>query len=731
MGKEHKISTRLSLDGEAEFKRGMDNSSASMRAIRSEMALATSEFTGQANSIAALTSKHNVLQKQVDTQTAKVSACNKALQEARSLYDDNSDEVQKYQILLNYAKTDLNKFSTELNQNDKYMTEAKTSTDGCATSIDEYGKKVKKATDDSKRFGNDGASSVKKLGEAFASSKVAEYAIKIEKALFSCVKAASAYADEVGTVSAQTGIAAKDLQGYMYAAELVDVDLETLTKSMAKQIKSMGAYKDGTKTIVAAYKALGVTAMDSDRHLRNSNDVYWELIDALGRMTNETERDELAMKLLGKSAQELNPLIKAGSGAMKEWALEAQNMGYVLSDETLEQLSSFDDQMQRLNNSSDAFKNSVGAAMAPLFKTIAADGTDALSALTAFAQQNPDTLQAFTAIVASAGGASAALAAFKATAAGLKAVGISLAGLGIASTVGAIAGLGAVSIVGTANYMDTLVAKTDDLTTAQKELDDATANLNIVMEQYGNTVWEAGTPAATDFDMARIAVGIAQQQVDKLSETQDAAAASSDNLAARQEALSATMEGVSGDLSELMTAYQDAYIAAYNSIDGQAGLFDTLSVNVSASVDDMTAALQSQVDYMNSYAENIAQASEMGLSDGLLKELSDGSAESAAYLQAIVDGGDAQIQALNDQFAAVQESKDTFAAAVAEAQTAFSTKIGEIIDEAGKAANELDLHDDARAAATSTIVSSHAPGRGASALGAHQYGLVGGRRPAP
>ena len=79
-------------------------------------------------------------------------------------------------------------------------------------------------------------------------------------------------------MSTQTGIATDELQKekFKYASELIDVSTETLTKSMAKQIKSMKAVQDGTKLSVEAYDKLGVTVLNADGSLRDGQDVYWE-----------------------------------------------------------------------------------------------------------------------------------------------------------------------------------------------------------------------------------------------------------------------------------------------------------------------------------------------------------------------------------------------------------------------------------------------------------------------
>lgn len=161
-------------------------------------------------------------------------------------------------------------------------------------------------------------------------------------------------------MSSVTGMSTDSLQAYQYAAELVDTSLETLTGSMAKNVRSMSSARGGTGKAADAYKALGVSVTDANGNLRDSETVYWEAIDALGNVSNETERDALAMQLFGKSAQELNPLIAQGSEGIAKLTDEAKRMGAVMSQESLEALGKFDDSMQRLKSGGEAAKNTLG-----------------------------------------------------------------------------------------------------------------------------------------------------------------------------------------------------------------------------------------------------------------------------------------------------------------------------------------------------------------------------------
>lgn len=106
--------------------------------------------------------------------------------------------------------------------------------------------------------------------------------------------------------------------------------------------------------------------MNADGSMRDSDTVYWEVIDALGRMKNETERRCISYADTGKSAQDLNPLIEAGSARMNELGKEAQNAGYVVGDEMLSAYGAFDDQLQYLSVGATAAKNALGTVLLPV-----------------------------------------------------------------------------------------------------------------------------------------------------------------------------------------------------------------------------------------------------------------------------------------------------------------------------------------------------------------------------
>lgn len=201
-------------------------------------------------------------------------------------------------------------------------------------------------------------------------------------ALAKSTESAAQYADEINTLSKVTGMSTESLQAYKYAAELVDVSMETLTGSMARNVKSMSNAANGSKKYVKAYEDIGVAVTNADGSLRDSETVFWEAVDALGKIQNETERDAIAMQLFGKSARDLNPLIEAGSGEIAKLTDEAKNMGAVMSQDSLDKLNEFDDSMQRLKGGAAAAKNALGTVLLPVLQELADDGVDLIGKFT-------------------------------------------------------------------------------------------------------------------------------------------------------------------------------------------------------------------------------------------------------------------------------------------------------------------------------------------------------------
>lgn len=163
--------------------------------------------------------------------------------------------------------------------------------------------------------------------------------------------------DDLNTLAKQTGFTTAEIQKMQYAADRIDVSFSDIE----------GALKKLKPKITEDNKALadlGVSTINTDGSLRDATDVFYDVIDALSKIEGETERDQAAMEIFGKSADSLSGIIDDGGAALREYGKEAEDLGLILSQDTLDSLNS-------INDAVDKAKAEGGAALASLGATVA------------------------------------------------------------------------------------------------------------------------------------------------------------------------------------------------------------------------------------------------------------------------------------------------------------------------------------------------------------------------
>lgn len=368
------IGAGIVLDGEREFKKALSEINNGLKVTASELTLVTAKYSENANSVKALTEKGVVLESKMVSQTEKISKLQEALANSAKQYGESNSKTMAWQVSLNKADTELIKMQGELKQNNEQLQQAQ-------KEMKKYGNASDEVADKTSGFGNKVGDLANSLGinlpagadnaiRSLDGTKASTLALVgvVSGLIVGFGKATietAQLADEIMTLSKVTGLSTDTIQEFNFSSELLDVSSETMTGAMRKMIKSMGDAKEGSKEATNAFRELHVTITNNGK-LKDSEQMFYELIDALGKIPNETERDSLAMKVFGKSAQELNPLIDAGSKSLKEFGKQAQEMGYIMSGETLDSFGRLDDSMQMFNNQSTAFKNSIAVVMLPI-----------------------------------------------------------------------------------------------------------------------------------------------------------------------------------------------------------------------------------------------------------------------------------------------------------------------------------------------------------------------------
>ena len=428
----HEIKTRLSMEGEQQYRSAMKEAANSLKVLDSELKLAESQFKKTGDAQEYLTKKSEILQKQIAAQKEAVAAAEKALADmAANGVDKNDRKYQQWETTLNNAKTKLNNLETAAKTTSEQIKKQGESAGDAVKPTEEFGEAAGDAADAGSKF----ADALAGLGINLSLQGVIDAIDSVEQKLISGIKRASEFAkelwdlgtasgnwaDTVATEASRLGVDVETYQQMQHASKIVDTDVSAISKEYTRIFQDQNSWaaeiqksiadheKDSKKDVhyIAdaeqkmndlgiATREAGANYKAANPEFRSAEEIFWDIIDVLHNTTNEVDRNRLAVELLGKQWQQFNPIIEAGSEAYKEqmeWAKE----NATVSQEQVEALGKLNDAQMQLESRWDSLQNSFWANLAPALTEVAnllgdatgklqeflnsAEGQEAMSAL--------------------------------------------------------------------------------------------------------------------------------------------------------------------------------------------------------------------------------------------------------------------------------------------------------------------------------------------------------------
>lgn len=180
---------------------------------------------------------------------------------------------------------------------------------------------------------------------------------------------------------------------------------------------------------------------------------------------------------------------------------------------------------------------------------------------------------------------------------------------------------------------------------------------------------------------------------------------SGEELASYADVVSGGVNSVKAELETLAESYDAAYNDALTSIEGQYSLWDKVENKTKTSVDEINQAMQSQIDYWNEYADNLDKLQNRdvdGLSD-MLKEMDDGSEESAAALSAMANATDEQLEKMVKKYQKLQSAQSKTAEEVGELESDFNSHLETMVEDLMESVEKMNMEEDASSAAKKTL----------------------------
>lgn len=340
---------------EEELKRTLSETEAGLRVNTSELKLLGAQYSGTENDAEGLRKMNEVLTDSIGKQNEKIAALSKALDAAQGEFGEQSKEVQEYREQLNNAQVELIEMTKQVEINNEKLQETgdmdmKGLIGGLDDVLDKVGVKIPDGIKD--MIGNFDLASVA------AGGIVGALAAGVGK-IADISKEAMQWADELTTKSQTIGVGTEEMQALEYASAALGVSVETIDdvikeinnkagetdKIVGKYVGNIKALQDASEDerkavseATAEWEALGVRIYDENGTLRDAIDIFYDLVDAFGKVSNSTQRQKQMQDLLGESARNLNPIIEAGTQTLRDLEQEAYDTGVVLSKDTVASL---------------------------------------------------------------------------------------------------------------------------------------------------------------------------------------------------------------------------------------------------------------------------------------------------------------------------------------------------------------------------------------------------------
>lgn len=185
-------------------------------------------------------------------------------------------------------------------------------------------------------------------------------------AFVSAISGAITAMDDMGAAAERLGLSSDVFQGLVYGAEQADVSISELETGIKFLQKAIVEATDKTSKSGKLFAAIGV-----DPTGKSTEEVLLETADALQTIGDESVRTAAQLELFGKSGTALTQWLNTGSAGIEAMTQRAKELGIVVSTETLNAVSTFDNTMKDVQATTGSMVKTLTAGMLPAMQDVA------------------------------------------------------------------------------------------------------------------------------------------------------------------------------------------------------------------------------------------------------------------------------------------------------------------------------------------------------------------------
>jgi len=255
----------------------------------------------------------------------------------------------------------------------------------------EFQRKMKAAerrVDYFKRRSNRSLGSVTKSFGALSSAAAAILPALSAGALVAQTRRVVSSLDNIAKTADRLGLTTDALQELRSAAEQSGVSVNTFDMAMQRFGRRLAEARQGTGEAQKAFEEMGISLVDAGGRARSMEDVLGDVANAMSQMTNQTDRNRLAMRLFDSEGVALVNMLRDGADGMEEMRAKARELGIVIDEELIRNAETAQTELDLMARVIDANLSSALVNLAPLLVNAAQNIAEITRAVSGFLQVN-------------------------------------------------------------------------------------------------------------------------------------------------------------------------------------------------------------------------------------------------------------------------------------------------------------------------------------------------------
>ena len=201
-------------------------------------------------------------------------------------------------------------------------------------------------------------------------AKVGLAATASATALAALVKVNVDFMDKLGKTASKLGIEVEFLQAMRFAAEQTGVKVEALDMGLQRFIRRAAEAAQGTGEAKRAFEQLGIELTDDNGNLKDTRDLFFEVADGIANATISAEQVRLSFKFFDSEGVALVNTLKEGSKGLREFEQEAENLGIIISRQSIAKAEMFANSINILKKQITAISANITAAFIPALNDV-------------------------------------------------------------------------------------------------------------------------------------------------------------------------------------------------------------------------------------------------------------------------------------------------------------------------------------------------------------------------